>query len=461
MVFAYLAVSLLALILMSVYIISSLSDYFYNREKVAMFAKANVVANIISESENGDLSSLADATSELFTDKPMRLMVLDNQAIVTYDNDFENSLRGKMFVEVPIRDALLGQDSSRVYQNDAGTNSMDAAIPVKKNSQISGVVYLTQSLSEADRFLEETTSSLITLSLVVSALFALLSAILARVFTAPLLKLTQATGEIAQGNFNQTVEVHGHDEISALGDSFNAMIKQLALVEEKRRMFVSDASHELKTPLATLKLLSESILQTPDPDPAMVKEFLEDMSNEVDRLTRIVERLLDLTKNDSQSASAQLETVDLTKLIVKIVKKLLPLAREKDIKLTFSYDTEKPHTEMLLDHDKIYEAIYNIVDNSIKYTDNGGNVRVTLISDISKTIIEIEDDGIGIPKEDAASIFDRFYRVDKARARETGGTGLGLSIAQDAVTMHGGHIEVISEEGEGSKFIIILPNPGK
>lgn len=226
-------------------------------------------------------------------------------------------------------------------------------------------------------------------------------------------------------------------------------------------MFVSDASHELKTPLATIKLLSESILQTESPDPEMVREFLEDMSSEVDRLTRIVERLLDLTKNDSQKAGAQLETVDLNKLIAKIVKKLLPLAREKKIKLSFSYDKEKEHTQMLLDRDKIYEAIYNIVDNSIKYTDREGHVTITLASDIAKTVIEVEDDGIGIPKEDAALIFDRFYRVDKARARETGGTGLGLSIAQEAVAMHGGHIEVISEEGAGSKFIIILPYSGK
>lgn len=461
MVFSYLAISLLVLIVMSVYIISSLSGYFYNKEKVAMFAKANVVANIISESKDNSLSALADATDELFTDSPMRLMILDTQAIVTYDNDFESSLRGKLFVELPVRDALLGQDSSRIYENETHSNSMDAAIPIKEGSQITGVIYLSQSLSEVDRFFGEITSSLITLSIVASMLFALLSALISRIFTAPLLKLTQATGEIAQGNFSQTVSVHGHDEIAMLGESFNAMIKQLALVEEKRRMFVSDASHELKTPLATLKLLSESILQTPDPDPAMVKEFLEDMSNEVDRLTRIVERLLNLTKNDSQSSSAQLETVDLTKLIVKIVKKLMPLAREKSIKLTFSYDTQKPHTEMMLDRDKIYEAIYNIVDNSIKYTDNGGNVRIALLSNISKTTIEIEDNGIGIPKDDTAAIFDRFYRVDKARARETGGTGLGLSIAQDAVTMHGGHIEVISEEGEGSKFIIILPNTVK
>lgn len=461
MALAYLSVSLLALILMSVYIISSLQDYFYSKEKVSMFTKANIVSNIVLEAGTQNPLALSEASKELFSDKPMRLIILDTQAIVTYDNDQDNSLRGKMFMNETVKKALLGEDSNSVYENERSQSSMDVATPIRQGSKITGVIYLSQLMSESDHFLGDITSSLLTLSIIVSALIALLSALLANIFTTPLIKLTAAASEISEGNFNQTVPVHGHDEIASLGEAFNQMIKQLQFIEEKRRMFVSDASHELKTPLATLKLLSESILQAPNPDPEMVREFLEDMSNEVDRLTRIVERLLDLTKNDSQKSVAQLETVDLTTLLTRIVKKLLPLARSKNIKLSFSYDSEKPHTEMLLDRDKIYEAIYNIVDNSIKYTDNGGNVKMTLSSDITKTIIEIEDDGIGIPKEDAPSIFDRFYRVDKARARETGGTGLGLAIAQDAVSMHGGHIEVISEEGVGSKFIIILPYSGK
>lgn len=460
MILAYLSICLVALLLMSVYIISTLRDYFYSKERVAMFTKANVVANIVLEWNGTDLGFLSGTTKDIFSDKPMRLIILDSQAIVTYDNDSANTLRGKIMMNDTIKSALLGQDSTGIYNKDSN-NSMDVGIPIKKNSQITGAVYLSQSLSDADQFLGDITSSLITLSIVISALIVILSAIMSHIFTLPLLKLTNAADEIAQGNFNQTVPVHGHDEIAALGNSFNAMIKQLSLIEEKRRTFVSDASHELKTPLATIKLLSESILQTQDPDPAMVREFLEDMSNEVDRLTRIVERLLALTKNDSQSSAAHLETVDLTKLISKIVKKLLPLAREKNIKLSFSYDNDKEHTQMLLDRDKIYEAIYNIADNSIKYTDEGGTVTITLNADITKTTIEIEDNGIGIPKEDAALIFDRFYRVDKARARETGGTGLGLAIAQEAVAMHGGHIEVISEEGAGSKFVIILPYSGK
>lgn len=459
---SYLSVILIALTLISVYLVSSLQDYFYNKERVSMFAKANVVANLALEAlQTPGAASVGSAARDLFSDKPMRLLVLDSQAIVTYDNDAANSLRGKMYMKDTIKNALLGQDANSVFKNEDASISMDVAVPIRKNSQITGAIYLSQSLSDTEDFLGDITSSLITLSLIASALVSLLSVLFARVFTAPLVKLTHAADEIAQGNFNQNVPVHGHDEIATLGEAFNAMIQQLSALEEKRRMFVSDASHELKTPLATIKLLSESVLQTENPDPEMVREFLADMASEVDRLTRIVERLLDLTKNDSQKTAAQLETVDLTDLIAKAVKKLMPLARDKNIKLSFSYDKEKEHTQMLLDRDKIYEAVYNIADNSIKYTDCGGNVTIALTADISKTVIEIEDDGIGIPKEDSALIFDRFYRVDKARARETGGTGLGLAIAQEAVALHGGHIEVISEEGAGSKFIIILPYSGK
>ena len=144
-----------------------------------------------------------------------------------------------------------------------------------------------------------------------------------------------------------------------------------------------------------------------------------------------------------------------------VTRKLRPLAKEKNITLTYHRESEDKTIEMLLDGDKIYEAVYNIADNSIKYTPEGGSVDIRLFSDITSVMIEIEDTGIGIPKEDTSHIFDRFYRVDKARARETGGTGLGLSIASEAVSQHGGHIEVISEEGEGSKFIIILPYSGK
>jgi len=170
--------------------------------------------------------------------------------------------------------------------------------------------------------------------------------------------------------------------------------------------------------------------------------------------------LLTLTKTDSPRGKSELITVNMRRMVADIVRKLVPLAREKQIALSFQCDLET-ELEMLLDKDKIYEAIYNIVDNSIKYTEPSGWIKVRLASEPTTAIIEVEDNGVGIPKSDIGQIFERFYRVDKARARETGGTGLGLAIAQEAVNMHGGHIEVLSEESQGSRFVIILPYTGK
>lgn len=457
---AYVLIILLALVLLSVYILSTLKDYFYDKERVNMYTKANVVANIVADSSDISTASLTASTRDLFADKPMRLLVLDTQSLVVYDNDADNSLKGKLFIRDTIKEALSGRDFYSVFQTEDHTTSMDVAVPILKNSATVGVVYLRESLTEVESFLSDIQYSMITLSIVVSLVVAILSALLASVVTAPLVRLTHMAEEIADGNFNQRVPVKGKDEIARLGEAFNTMSVKLLDLEEKRRLFVSDASHELKTPLATIKLLSESILQSPDIDPEMVREFLGDMTNEIDRLNRIIERLLALTRSDSQNTKIEFETVDLQKLIDTVIRKLRPLAAEKNIEVEFAAPADEP-VEMLLDRDKIYEAVYNIVDNSIKYTGEGGHVTVRLSADVSKTVIEIEDDGIGIPKEDSGHIFDRFYRVDKARARDTGGTGLGLSIAAEAVNMHGGHIEVMSEEGVGSKFIIILPNAGK
>lgn len=458
--FTYVLIVLLALFLFSIYIMSSLKDYFYSRERVGMFTKANVVASAVTARGTIASTDIATATKDLLLDTPMRLLVLDTQTMVLYDNDTTNSIKGKLFINDTIKSALLGEDSSSIYQNKDGTHSMDVAVPVVKDGEMVGIIYLRRSLQDVGEFLRDTQTFLITLSVIIIILIAVLSALLTGAATSPLIKLTQVADSIAAGNFNQRVEVHGRDEIARLGEAFNTMSQRLVEFEKKHRTFVSDASHELKTPLATIKLFSESILQSPDIDPVMVKEFLEDMNNEVDRLTRIIDRLLALTRSDSPHSYAEFETVNVNQLLEVITRKLRPLAKEKGIELNFSYDLED-EIEMLLDKDKIYEAVYNIVDNSIKYTEEGGHVNVLLTTDLNSVIIEVEDSGIGIPRDETGRIFDRFYRVDKARARDTGGTGLGLSIASEAINLHGGHIEVISEEGKGSRFIIVLPYAGK
>jgi len=182
---------------------------------------------------------------------------------------------------------------------------------------------------------------------------------------------------------------------------------------------------------------------------------LSDMNKEVERLTRIIERLLDMTQMDSSQQSMQFVHTDVREIAQEVFDKLVPLARSKEIDVTLT----TPEEEVILpiERDTLTEAVYNIADNSIKYTETGGNVSISVSRDLGNVYIAVSDTGIGIPKEEIQKIFDRFYRVDKARARETGGTGLGLSIALDAVKLHNGHIEVISEEEAGSRFTISLP----
>nr|WP_283245384.1 HAMP domain-containing sensor histidine kinase [Congzhengia minquanensis] len=253
----------------------------------------------------------------------------------------------------------------------------------------------------------------------------------------------------------QKCEVSSKDEIGELVTAFNELIDRVAELEEKRRAFVSDASHELKTPLSIIKLLSDSLIQTENPDPQFLREFLTDMNEEVERLTRIIQRLLDLTKMDQSHTNMNVEVVSVTALAGEVCEKLKPLAENKQI--NFIYTRPDDDLMMPIDRDSMTEAIYNIADNSIKYTENGGTVKLELLRDLGNILIRISDSGIGIPKEEIQKIFDRFYRVDKARARDTGGTGLGLSIAMDAVKLHGGYIEVSSEEEKGSTFTIVLP----
>ena len=277
------------------------------------------------------------------------------------------------------------------------------------------------------------------------------------VVTSPVDEVIVVAKAISKGDFSVRAKTKGKTELAQMAATLNYMCDELESVEEKRRKFVSDVSHELKTPLATIKLISDSIVSTDNPEPEMVKEFLADLSDEVDRLTRIVERLLVLTKLDSGTAVPKFESVDTVSLLKAVVRKLMPTANAKNIVLYTELDEENVHP-LMLDYDKIWEAVYNITDNAIKYSPEGGYVKVSNENLSDSVAIRIEDNGPGIPDSEKERIFERFYRLDDSRARDTGGTGLGLAIAKEAVAMHGGTIE-ISDAGEhGSIFTITLPH---
>ncbi len=267
---------------------------------------------------------------------------------------------------------------------------------------------------------------------------------------------TQSIRSMINNEIGEKLETDGDDEVSKLGVAFNDLNERYSNIEKQRTEFVSNASHELKTPLSSIKLMADSIIQTPDIEMDYVREFLTDMNEEVERLNRIVNKLLSITKMDTltENMSGTLELINLKDVVIGINKNLIPIAEMENKELILSADED---ILIMANKDILWQAIYNIVDNALKYTKEQGRVEISLLKEKKRAVITVKDDGVGISSEDVQRIFDRFYRVDKARSRETGGTGLGLSIAHSAIEFHNGTIEVSSQLGEGSTFSIILP----
>ncbi len=413
--------------------------------------RANVVASIdIDKFDEYEIEKIMETTP---VEAEFRVIITDSNTKVYYDSFTEGSFTGKLYVDAPVPDVLVNNNSSSSYHKVDGKWVINAAVPIVKDGKTIGSVLVMSSGDSIDELIRHISLAIVLFGVIIILFVLIIGVFIATVLTKPIVKLTTFIKDMPMDKL-QKCELNSRDEVGDLVVAFNDLIERIDELEEKRRAFVSDASHELKTPLSIIKLLSDSLIQMNNPDPKFLKEFLSDMGAEVERLTRIVQRLLDLTKMDQTSKMKQ-EFASVGEIATEVYEKLLPLAENKEINFIFT----KPDDDVLIpiDRDSITEAIYNIADNSIKYTENSGSVKMEIMRDLGNVLVRITDTGIGIPKEDMQKIFDRFYRVDKARARDTGGTGLGLSIAMDAVKLHGGYIEVSSEEEKGSTFTIVLP----
>ncbi len=458
MLATYFVVILITLVLMCSYVIGLLRDDLYNSETVDMFAKANIISATVSEvwNDTPENERIADYVERILAGTNIRGVVENSSYAVLYDTNHESRLFGKVYMRDAIKLALDGEQAQRIDDGENGTKLISVAVPITKNGNIVGSVYLAQSAGIIESAVKSTSTSLIIFSVLIIILIGMLSLGMSYIITSPVAEFIEAAHEISKGNFTKRINVKGHNEIAQMGETLNYMCDELSLLEEKRRKFVSDASHELKTPMAGIKLICDSLVSAENPDSEMVKEFLNDLSEEVDRLTRIIERLLALTKLDAGAASLKLEEIDIRLLADHVVRKLKPIAEPRGITVITDYNNID-FSPILIDYDKIYEAIYNIADNAIKYSPDNSDVKIGIFENTDSIIIEISDKGQGIPENERDRIFERFYRLDDSRARDTGGTGLGLAITKEAVQMHGGTITVEEAENGGSIFIIKLP----
>ena len=259
---------------------------------------------------------------------------------------------------------------------------------------------------------------------------------------------------MSKGDYEHRVHVQGRGEMAQLAAAFNQMSEQVHNLDEARNQFVSNASHELKTPLATIKILVESMMYQENMDPQLRAEFLLDIDKEIDRLSSVVGDLLTLVHIDSHKLRLRREMMVFSDTVRETVARLTPLAKKRKQQIETHIEDD---CEMFADPGKLAQVCYNIIENAIKYTPDGGKITVSLHKSGRDAVLDISDTGVGIPAEDLPHVFDRFYRVDKARSRETGGTGLGLSIVKQIVRLHAGSVTVASEPNRGTTFTVQLP----
>lgn len=454
----YVAVILIAMTLLSVYILGILTGNLYDSEKVSLFAKANIISDAVSASPLDKIdANVTFNIGQILSGSNMRGIIVRPDYRVCFDTNRDSDLIGKVIMREAINKCMSnGEQALAINKGNDDITMMSAAVPLISGDKIVGAVYLVESVSAIDATIQNVKHNMILFAVIISILVGMLSLGLSLMTTAPIDDFIVVSKEFSKGNFNVKAKEKGCSELVEMAKALNYMSSELDNFEQNRRKFVSDVSHELKTPLATIKLICDSIVTTDDPNPEMIQEFLSDLSNEVDRLTRIVERLLTLTKMDANGNDVKPTPVDFVVMLNAIIRKLTPNAEAKNIVLYSDYP-EVTLRPMLLDYDKIWEAIYNIVDNAIKYTPEGGFVKLGLEPGTNTVSVRVEDNGPGIPDEEKEHIFERFYRLDDSRARDTGGTGLGLAIAREAVVLHGGNIHVEDSKDGGSVFVITLP----
>ncbi|WP_235228724.1 sensor histidine kinase [Oscillibacter valericigenes] len=423
----------------------------FRSKETTMQSSVSVMVYSLSGLDRLNEENVAAAMAVVEETGLSRILVTDGAGKVLYDTRETGSVVGNYVLYAEIVQALMGNDAfSCSYRNGAFRSR--ASSPVLYQNQIIGSVYAYEYDVEQAALLEGLQSNLLRISAVVGVGVLALSLLLSMALTEKISRLMTAIRQVREGAYGHRAEIRGGDEIAQIGDAFNSLADRLQTTEDARRRFVSDASHELKTPLAAIRLLTDSILQTDNMDQETTREFVADIGMEAERLSRITEDLLQLTKLDSGIIQEPV-VVDVLSVLEQAMRMMSLVAQERGSELTFS---AQEGCLVMATRDEVHQVISNLTDNALKYS-AGGPVQVSLRKVHGQVVLSVADRGPGIPEADLPRIFERFYRVDKARSRAAGGTGLGLSIVSDTVKRRGGTVEAANRPGGGSVFTVRWP----
>ncbi|MCI8535597.1 MAG: two-component sensor histidine kinase [Hungatella sp.] len=361
---------------------------------------------------------------------------------------------GRTHVAEEIIRCFQGESSNRLEREK---HYFALAVPVYDNTEeknIDGVLVATASTENLIGMAERVSEKAAFFQLMAWWVLVLVAIVLVMILMRPFGKLQNVLNRVAEGNLDQVIEEDTYKETRQISLAVQNTMTKLKTVDQSREEFVSNVSHELKTPITSIRVLADSLMGMEEVPVELYREFMTDISDEIDRESKIIDDLLSLVKMDKAVAELNVAQLDINVLVQQIMKRLRPIARKRNIELIYESIREVTAD---VDEVKLSLAINNLIENAIKYNVEDGWVRVTLDADHKFFYIKVADSGIGIPEEFQEHVFERFYRVDKARSRETGGTGLGLAITRKVILMHHGAVRLVSKEGEGSTFTVRIP----
>ncbi len=447
----YVIITFAVLLFLNIYCSETSQGLFSRSKENSMIARCLLTATNISELDVLNTNTVASAISEMGSLRGTRLVVTDPTGNAVYDSDSSDPLSGKPVPFSEVSRALEGYD---VFASDFHDGAIEsrAATPIYSYGALMGCVYMMENDANQGKLIQSLQYNILSITVILELTVIFYSLWFSNAFSRRIRRILSSMRIIREGDYSHKVIVGGRDELTVLGEEFNDLTDKLQSSEQKRRQFVSDASHELKTPLASIKLLTDSILQN-DMDMDTLREFVGDIGSEADRLNRMSQKLLLLSKTDAMEDS-ECEIVYMAPAIERVVKMLGAVAESNGVEII--KDLAEDSTVLILEDD-LYQITFNLVENGIKYNSKGGKLFITLSREEDTAVLTVSDTGVGIPQDSLSHIFERFYRVDKARSRKSGGSGLGLSIVKNMVERNGGSIAVESTVGQGSTFTVKFP----
>ena len=443
---------LLTLLTVAWYATERYHDFFIQHQQDTLESRAITVDQAIKTRKTNNACHVLQES-----DPTIRVTIVDTLGVVLCDSDADAIMMENHETRPEIVQALNGQRGSDTRVSETlQTSMLYLAIPSFKDEKVVGVIRTAIPLLSIESLLDELYRQFLILLVVLLAVVSVVVVNLYRKFNQPLAEIAEQANLFAQGDFSNTLPDYDIKEIAELGGALNRMAEQLDRLENLRQDFVANVSHELKTPIATIKSYVETLLDGAQHDPADLDRFLNIVLKQNDRLAAIVDDLLTLSRLESAPITQilALNETDACQLLHSSAENCQTRAEAKNITININC---KPNLSIQVDHSLMTQALVNLIDNAIKYSNENKAISVSAEEIDSKVQLSISDQGPGIPEQHIPRLFERFYRIDKSRSRREGGTGLGLAIVKHIVHIHGGLVKVSNNASVGCCFVIILP----